>query len=65
MANYRVAPAELVTFGDNENDLKMLQMTPNGYAMKSGYPIVKEVTQHQTRFDNDHDGVLDVIESLL
>ncbi|MCI1276006.1 HAD-IIB family hydrolase [Pediococcus acidilactici] len=65
MANYRVAPAELVTFGDNENDLKMLQMTPNGYAMKSGYPIVKEVTQHQTRFDNDHDGVLDAIESLL
>lgn len=65
MANYRVTPTELVTFGDNENDLKMLQMTPNGYAMKSGYPIVKEVTQHQTRFDNDHDGVLDVIESLL
>lgn len=65
MTTYQVKSAKLVTFGDNENDLKMLQMTPNGYAMKSGYPIVKEVTNHQTRFDNDHDGVLDVIENLL
>lgn len=65
MQKYDVQPDELVTFGDNENDLQMLTMTPNGYAIKNAFPVVKEAASHITTFDNEHDGVLDTLEKLL
>jgi Cof subfamily protein (haloacid dehalogenase superfamily) len=65
MDTYHVQPNELIAFGDNENDLKMLQMTPNGYAMQNAFPAVKAAANHVTRYDNEHDGVLDTLEQLL
>lgn len=65
MEKYDVKPTELVTFGDNENDLQMLKMTPNGYAIKNAFPVVKESASHITAYDNEHDGVLDTLEKLL
>ncbi len=65
MQRYNVNADELVTFGDNENDLRMLQMTPNGYAIQNAFSKVKAVANHLTRYDNEHDGVLDTLEKLL
>lgn len=40
-------------------------MTPNGYAIKNAFPVVKESASHITAYDNEHDGVLDTLEKLL
>lgn len=61
---YRIANNEIMTFGDDENDLSMLTVTPHSYAMANARPIVKQATQHLTVSNND-DGVLKVLSSLL
>lgn len=60
---YNVADDELMTFGDNENDLSMLTITPHGYAMANATPRVKALTKHQTD-SNDDEGVLNVLARL-
>jgi hypothetical protein len=35
-------PEEVMVFGDNENDISMLQLTPNSYAKNHSAPHVKE-----------------------
>jgi hydroxymethylpyrimidine pyrophosphatase-like HAD family hydrolase len=54
-----------MTFGDNENDLAMLQMTPYGFAMKNAAAAFRQQAPQITIADNDHAGVLATIESLL
>lgn len=56
---------ELVTFGDNENDLGMLAMTDQSFAMKNALPVVQLQAAHTTVEDNDHDGVLTTIQKLV
>ncbi len=56
---------EIVTFGDNENDLGMLAMTARSYAMQNANPIIKLQSGYVTTSDNNHDGVLRTIEQLL
>ena len=56
---------EIVTFGDNENDLGMLAMTSQSYAMQNANPVIKLQAGHVTTLDNNHDGVLKTIEQLL
>lgn len=56
---------EIVTFGDNENDLGMLAMTSQSYAMQNANPVIKLQAAHTTAIDNNHDGVLATIEQLL
>lgn len=60
-----LADDEIVTFGDNENDLGMLAMTARSYAMQNANPVIKLQAAHTTTIDNNHDGVLRTIEQLL
>lgn len=63
-ARYNVANDELMTFGDNENDLSMLTLTPHGYAMANATDHVKaQVTHHAGT--NNAEGVLDVLATLV
>lgn len=56
---------EIVTFGDNENDLGMLAMTPQSYAMQNAQPVIRLQAAHTTTVDNNHDGVLKTVEQLI
>lgn len=61
---YNIANDEIMTFGDNENDLSMLTLTPYGYAMANAMPSVKARVQHFTGSNNE-DGVLNVLSRLV
>ncbi len=54
---------EVVAFGDNENDLEMLQTAGYGIAMGNAEDFVKEVADHVAD-TNEADGVRQAIESL-
>ncbi|MCU5745393.1 Cof-type HAD-IIB family hydrolase [Staphylococcus sp. SQ8-PEA] len=56
--------SELLTFGDADNDIEMLEMTSHSYAMESCSDNVARVAQHRAP-SNDDSGVLQVIESYL
>ncbi len=42
-----IKPEECMAFGDNYNDIEMLQMTGESYAMKNGKEAVKAVCKYQ------------------
>ncbi|MDE6948730.1 MAG: HAD hydrolase family protein, partial [Limosilactobacillus sp.] len=49
----------------NENDLGMLAMTSQSYAMQNAQPIIQMQAAHTTTIDNNHDGVLQTINQLI
>ncbi len=59
-----VEQAEALAFGDQINDLGMLQWVRQGYAMANAHPEVLAVTPHRAPHHDD-DGVAQVIETLL
>lgn len=63
-AKFNIANDELMTFGDDENDLPMLALTPHSYAMANAKPAIKAVSQHVTASNNEG-GVLAVLERLV
>lgn len=48
--------------GDAENDISMLEMTGTSIAMANATDAVKEAADIVTSADNDHDGLLEIIE---
>ncbi|MFD0898108.1 HAD-IIB family hydrolase [Loigolactobacillus binensis] len=62
---YHIADDEMLTFGDNENDLAMLTATPYGFAMKNAAATFRRQAPNVTAADNDHDGVLATIEQFI
>ncbi len=56
---------ETMAFGDNQNDAAMLRDAKYGYAMKNAAPEAKAATPLVTPLDNNHDGVLDMIDRVL
>jgi len=62
---WQIDPSEIAAFGDNDNDRDMLAHVGLGVAMQNGTDSVKQVANLITPADNDHDGVLDVIEAIL
>ena len=60
---YNVADDEIMTFGDNENDLPMLKITPHSYAMQNAEQKIKDRVAHVADSNND-EGVLNVLEQL-
>ncbi len=56
---------EIVTFGDNENDLGMLSMTRNSFAMANAADHIKLQAAHTTAVSNNDDGVLATIMNIL
>lgn len=63
--HYQIADDELMTFGDNENDLSMLTMTPNSFAMKNAAVKIQQSAAHVTQLDNNHNGVLETLKIAL
>lgn len=62
---FNLTDDEVVTFGDNENDLGMLAMTSQSYAMQNAHQIIRMQAGHVTSTDNNHDGVLKTIQQIL
>lgn len=60
-----IAPSEIAAFGDNDNDLEMVRHVGLGVAMRNGTATIKEAANLITPTDNDHDGVLNVIDAIL
>jgi Cof subfamily protein (haloacid dehalogenase superfamily) len=64
LAEWDIQEDELLAFGDANNDIEMLQLTPHSYAMESCSPELAEVAHHRAP-SNDDSGVLQVIEKYL
>ncbi|QBO36661.1 HAD family hydrolase [Periweissella cryptocerci] len=62
---YGIETADIVAFGDNDNDLEMLNYVDQGYLMPNAYKWMREQINLRALNDNNHEGVLDTIEQLL
>lgn len=62
--HYQATPQDLIAFGDEQNDVHMLQLAGIGYAMKNASDILLPVADRMTQFTNDHDGVARELEQL-
>ncbi|GAA0123373.1 MAG: HAD family phosphatase [Clostridium argentinense] len=61
---YNLSKDEVITIGDNENDLSMIEYAGLGVAMGNGEKIVKDKAEYITS-TNDEDGVKEVIEKFI
>jgi HAD-superfamily hydrolase, subfamily IIB len=59
----RISPAEVVAFGDNYNDMDMLESAGMGIAMGNAPNAVKKIAD-RTTLDNDSEGVSEALDSL-
>lgn len=64
MREFSVTEKEILSFGDDYNDLEMLRFT-NGVAMKNAPEIVKEAARSVTKYANSQDGLAYHLNSLL
>lgn len=55
---------DIIAFGDEENDLEMIEWAGFGVAMGNANPILKKVADHVTD-TNEHNGISLVLEQLL
>ena len=58
-----IDPQEAVAFGDNFNDVEMLDAVGRGYVMGNAPQEILAGHQYHTA-DNDHDGIADALEEL-
>lgn len=58
-----IKPEEIVSFGDNYNDMEMLQQTGLGIAMANAVPELKQAADFIT-LSNQEDGVAYILEAL-
>ena len=52
-----------MAFGDNLNDLEMIQEVGLGVAMKNAKPEILQVSDLVTETDNNHNGVLNTLQT--
>ena len=64
-ASMGIPMEETMVFGDYLNDLNMLLVTPNSYAMINGHEEVKRQCAYVTKYNNNEDGVVRAIEERL
>lgn len=62
---YNIRAKEIVAFGDNDNDLEMLEYVGQGILMPNAYQDIQTKIKHKAIADNNHDGVLATIDVLL
>lgn len=55
---------QVIVFGDNDNDIEMLQLIPHSYAMKNGSEGAKKAAQYVTTHDHNEFGVLVTLENM-
>ena len=56
---------DLIAFGDGGNDESMLKLARYSYAMPNGRPEIKRLARFSVPVDNNHDGVLVVLDKYL
>ncbi|WP_062352088.1 Cof-type HAD-IIB family hydrolase [Bacillus kwashiorkori] len=61
---YQIPQDRIIAFGDEDNDLEMLQYAKYGVAMGNGIHLVKEVAK-DTTLTNEEDGVAVYLEKFL
>ena len=62
--HYGVRQEDVIAFGDEDNDLEMIQYAGHGVAMGNANPLLKDVANHITA-TNDEDGIALMLEKLL
>ena len=62
--HYQADAADLIAFGDEHNDVQMLQLARTGYAMKNASDTLIPHADRMTEFTNDQDGVARELERL-
>ena len=56
---------EVIAIGDNVNDMKMIQNSKLGIAMKGSSPKVTRIANYISEFDNNHDGAALAIKKFM
>lgn len=64
LERFGIEPSEAMAFGDYLNDITMLEVCGESYAMANALPQVKAVAKYVTEFGNDDDGVMQTLKSL-
>ncbi|MCR4587378.1 MAG: Cof-type HAD-IIB family hydrolase [Lachnospiraceae bacterium] len=59
-----IKPEDTYAAGDAENDISMLQAAGCGIAMLNAEESVKKAADIVTTYDNDHDGLADILNSI-
>ncbi|MDY3024406.1 MAG: Cof-type HAD-IIB family hydrolase [Streptococcus hyovaginalis] len=57
LEHYKASREDLIAFGDEQNDVQMLELAGVGYAMKNASDQLVPVADRLTAFTNDQDGV--------
>ncbi|HCT65202.1 MAG TPA: hypothetical protein DIC60_08085 [Lachnospiraceae bacterium] len=57
---FNISPKEVIAFGDEKNDIDMLELVGMGVAMDNAHDSVKEVADYVT-LSNDNDGVAEAL----
>lgn len=60
-----ISMEEVIAFGDNFNDIEMLQLAGQGVAMQNAREELKEVASRVSEWSNDDEGVARELEQLL
>lgn len=64
LEKFGIAREEAMAFGDYLNDITMMEVCGESYAMKNALPEVKSIAKHVTLFTNDENGVMETLKSL-
>ena len=60
--HFQIGRQHIVAFGDEQNDLEMIDFAGHGVAMKNAIPELKAVAKDVTTLNNEHDGVANYLE---
>lgn len=61
----RVHVKNSVAAGDEENDIPMIEAAGVGVCMANGNPVVKKCADYITVQDNNHDGIVEIIDRFI
>lgn len=65
LKQWDLAASDLMAFGDGGNDVSMLHLAGTSWAMPNGGDAAKSAADQQVALDNNHDGVLAVLDGYL
>lgn len=60
-----VSSEEIIAFGDDDNDIEMLEYVGCPIAMLNGNDNVKKISKYTTKLTNDEDGVIDFLKKFV
>lgn len=62
--NLGISPDECMAFGDYLNDMSLIASCTESYAMINGHDDLKAASKYVTKYSNDEDGVMRVLETV-